>query len=239
MTRSCARFTDPDSRNQAAAHTLAAWLRAACEENGWCSLVLAGGRTPAGTYRLIAEAAAIDWEKVHVFWGDERCVPPDDPESNFDMARRCLLKHVPVPPGNVHPIETVQAPVDAARAYERCIRAFFKGKGEDRPIPSFDVVLLGIGADGHTASLFPGDPVLAEMNRLAAAVTAPAGTPVLERVTLTLPVLCAARQVCFLAGGLDKLHLIEAVASAAPAAAHLPAARVSARREVCWFVSET
>lgn len=238
MKRSRVRYHDADSRDQAAAQTIAAWLRAACAQKGWCSLVLAGGRTPVGTYRLLAATAAIDWGQVHVFWGDERCVPAGDPESNFNMACQCLLEHVPVLPGNVHPVETVQGSFDAARAYERSVRMFFRERGAGQPLPSFDVVLLGIGADGHTASLFPGDPVLEETKHLAAPVSAPAGTRVRERVTLTLPVLCAARQLCFLAGGPEKLSLVEAVAGAAPAVAHLPAARVSAEREVCWFVSD-
>lgn len=176
------------------------------------TLVLAGGQTPRALYRRLA-TVEFDWEAAHIFFSDERCVPPEHPDSNFRMALETLLSQVPA---RVHrmPGETC----DAAQ-YERELRAVF-GEG----LPAFDLALLGLGADGHTASLFPGDPALDERQRLVVKVTGPDR----PRLTLTLPVLSASRLAVFLVSGADKREALRRLL----AGEDLPAARVAARRVV-------
>ncbi len=145
------------------------------------------------------------WERVHLFWGDERYVPHDDPASNYRMARESLIAHVPIPAENVHPMPTdLPQPEKAAEAYEAELRRFF-GTGA----PGFDLQLLGLGVEGHTASLFPGSPALEEKERWVAAVVAPAKPP--QRLTLTLPVLNQGRNTLFLVTGADKRPIVAAL----------------------------
>ncbi|HKJ92661.1 MAG TPA: 6-phosphogluconolactonase, partial [Longimicrobiales bacterium] len=170
--------------------------RAAVARHGRFSVAMAGGRTPVPTYQRLTEPEYRDrvpWQQVHVFWGDERCVPPDDPRSNEGMVRHTLLDGVPVPESQVHPVRCAGDPAAAARDYEAALRAHF---GDT---PRFDLVLLGLGTNGHTASLFPGTAVLRERRRWAADVR-PGEEPV-TRVTLTLPVLQQAACVAFLVSG--------------------------------------
>lgn len=176
------------------------------------TLVLAGGHTPRALYRRLA-TLKFDWEAVHIFFSDERCVPPDHPDSNFGMAQETLLSQVLA---RVHrmPGETC----DAAQ-YEQELRAFL-GPG----LPAFDLAFLGLGADGHTASLFPGDPALDERQRLVVRVAGPDH----PRLTLTLPVLSASKLAVFLVSGADKREALRRLL----AGEDLPAARVAARRVV-------
>jgi 6-phosphogluconolactonase len=189
-----------------AAAAVAEGLIAAAGATGGASLVLSGGSTPRALYEVLASGYRdrIPWQSVHVYWGDERYVPPDDPASNYRMAREYLLDHVPCPDANVHPMPTrFDAPSDAASDYESMLRSRFAGAALD-----FDVLLLGIGTDGHTASLFPGSRVLDEREHWVIAVEAPAEPP--RRLTLTLPALLHAKTTCVLAAGADKaepLHL--------------------------------
>src|SRR5688572_24616891 len=164
---------------QAAARTISESVRGA----GRCSLVLSGGNTPRTFYGLLASEFRdqIPWPHIHIFWGDERYVSPHDPDSNYRLARETLLDHVPCPAANIHPMPTQFAsPEDAARDYERTLRNYF---GTDWP--HFDLLLLGIGKEGHTASLFPGSRALRERTRWVAAVETPANPSL--RLTLTLP----------------------------------------------------
>ncbi|MHB8874465.1 MAG: 6-phosphogluconolactonase [Myxococcaceae bacterium] len=201
------------------------------------ALALSGGNAPRLLYRSLAEAPAgvIPWERIHLFWGDERCVPPDDPASNYAMAQETLLSRVPVPPGNVHRVlSELRPPERAAAAYEETLRSFF---GEEGQWPSFDLALLGVGADGHTASLFPGHPALDERVRWVSAVHSPTASPS-WRITLTLPVLSQSRRVFFLVAGSEKAQVTgEILGDPDRAARPLPAARVQAREQLIWFVS--
>jgi 6-phosphogluconolactonase len=168
------------------------------------TLALAGGETPRILYRSLAteHRTAIPWSQVHLFWGDERYVPPDDSRSNYRLVRDSLLGDVPIPPGNVHPMPTdLPDPRDAARAYERELRTHFHA-----PWPRIDLILLGLGPDGHTASLFPGSPALGERERWVVDVRAPVDPPV--RLTLTLPVLNHADSVFFLVAGAEKAEAV-------------------------------
>jgi len=182
--------------------------REAVGRRGRFAAALSGGTTPVSFYeRLAAPGPDLPWEKTHIFLADERCVPFDHPGSNFGMIEARLLRHVPIPPENIHPIQTRLGPSVAAAGYEEEIRAFFGLK--DGEFPGFDLILLGLGEDGHTASLFPGDAALAEKRRFAAAVARAA--PDHDRVTLTLPVINRAWVVVFLAAGGNKAAVLQAV----------------------------
>ncbi len=183
--------------------------REAVESRGRFSVALSGGSTPGALFTLLAEAPyreRIPWAEVHLFWGDERCVPAGDPGSNYHMADEALIARVPIPPENVHRIHGELAPEAAARAYDKTLRDFFCG-----PYARFDLVLLGLGADGHTASLFPGSPALDERERLALAVTAAYEDRPAERVTLTPAAINTARHVLFLVTGSAKAEIVQAV----------------------------
>lgn len=193
-------------------------------------LALAGGTTPRRLYELLAGpefAPRIPWAQVHFFWGDERFLPYDHPDSNYRMVWESLLKHSPVPRQNVHPVPTQTSPEGAAQSYEQTLRAQF---GQRRGVPAFDLILLGLGDDGHVASLFPGAPALEEKERLVVAHS-PAGGPV--RVTLTLPVLNQARRLFLLVAGSKKASALRAgLEGRGP----LPVQRVAAPGgELVWF----
>ena len=180
---------------------------------GRFAVAISGGSTPREMHRMLAEPpslAAIPWAKVHLFWVDERCVPADDPRSNFGTARKDFLSRVPIPEKNLHPAEGRSSPEKGAEDYElELIRFFHLEEGE---FPVFDLVFLGMGADGHTASLFPGDGALHEEKRRVVAVRG--GIPVLNRITMTCPVLNRARRIVFLAVGQEKAETVRAVMSA-------------------------
>jgi 6-phosphogluconolactonase len=198
------------------------FIRQAIDDRGWCLLVLSGGETPRGVYGLLSTnemSKAIRWDRVHVFFSDERCVPPDDPQSNFGMAQRELFSRIRIPADNIHRIHGERQPIDAARAYERELREVFGAADV-----VCDVVLLGIGDDGHTASLFPKTEAL----NVTDAFVTPVVVPYLQnqRVTLTYPVLDQARELVFLATGLKKAPVVRAILLQEPEALQYPAARI-------------
>lgn len=172
------------------------------------SVALSGGSTPNALYRLLTQPPyrdAIDWSRVHIFWGDERSVPPDSVESNYRMARETLLTRVSIPVDQIHRIQGEMNPEDAATRYEEALIRFFDLlPGE---VPEFDLILLGIGADGHTASLFPGTAALEETDRLV--VANPVDTLETMRITFTIPVLTEAANVMVLAAGADKAAAVQ------------------------------
>jgi 6-phosphogluconolactonase len=233
--------TEPDLRVCADARDLSERAAAATVEtiadavrhHGRCSLVLSGGNTPRTLYWLLASKHRdqVPWPQVHVFWGDERFVPPDDPASNYRMARESLLDHVPLAAANIHPMPTgSRTPAAAARDYERTLRAEF---GSDRP--RLDLVLLGLGEDGHTASLFPRAPALKETTRWVVAVTAPVEP--LTRLTLTLAALASAARIFVLVSGASKAGALEHVLNPAADPDAYPAAALrSPGLGVTWWV---
>lgn len=201
----------PDAETLAheAARLIAELAREAVAFRDRFSVALSGGSTPGRLYSLLAGEpyrAQVPWEQVHLFWGDERCVPPEDPGSNFRLAQEKLIAHVPIPPENVHRVRGELGAQAAAQNYEQTLEDFFCG-----PRPRLDLVLLGLGEDGHTASLFPGSSLLAETERLVAPTRALYQDRPAERVTLTLPAINAARQVLFLVAGSDKAKAVQAV----------------------------
>jgi 6-phosphogluconolactonase len=200
-------YPDLESLSRAAAALLVEQANLAVAARGRFSVALSGGGTPRRTYELLAEPPLRDqapWDRMHVFWGDERCVPPDDPRSNARLAREAWLDRVPIPAAQIHPVNCGPAPAAAARQYEAELREFFGG----RP-PCLDLALLGLGEDGHTASLFPGAPVLEERERWAREVYVAAQD--LYRVTLTAPLLNQARLAVFLAAGQSKAKVLREV----------------------------
>lgn len=219
--------------SQQTANYVAGVIQAAVAARGRCTLALSGGSTPRRTHELLAAPPlreTIPWSGVEVFWGDERCVPPDHADSNYHMAEETLLAHVPIPPGQIHraPTEAGPPPIVAAQ-YERTLRGVFRLEVED--VPRFDLLLLGLGPDGHTASLFPGSPALEEERRLVV----PSAIDYMPhpRVTFTLPVLNAARAVAFLVTGADKAPMVQRALSGDPT---IPAGRVQPSGELRWFL---
>lgn len=209
MTPEILVVPDQEDLAQRAAQRLAGLTQEAVESRGRFSLALSGGSTPGTLYRLLARdpyRGQIPWEGVHLFWGDERCVPPDDPGSNFWLVNETLIADVPIPPENVHRVRGELEPEMAARGYERVLQDYFCGRRT-----RFDLVLLGLGSDGHTASLFPGSAALGETERLAMAVQAHYEDRPAHRVTLTLPAINSARQVLFLVAGSAKANIVETV----------------------------
>jgi 6-phosphogluconolactonase len=204
----------PDLRVCADVDGAAADVVAAAVGSGG-TLVLAGGSTPRGAYARLVARDDVDWARVEVLFGDERCVPPDDPASNYRMAREALLDHVPA--ARVHRIPVELGAARAVEEYEKVVAA----------APHLDVVLLGLGHDGHTLSLFPGGPELAS-ERLVVASRSPAPPP--ERVSLTLRALDRARQIVFLVKGEAKREVLQRVLEGDEG---LPAARV---RDPVWLV---
>jgi 6-phosphogluconolactonase len=213
---------------EATVDTIAASVR----RHGRCSLALSGGNTPRALYALLASRCRerIPWTDVHVFWGDERYVSTDDPESNYRMALETLLAHVPCPAGNIHPMPVSIVPSDAAaREYECTLRTYFS---DGRP--RFDLVLLGLGEEGHTASLFAGSPALSELRRWVVAANVAAKPPV--RLTLTLPVLIQAATIYVLVAGSRKAQALGDVLTGKPDPSSYPAAGLlSAQGTLTWW----
>ncbi|HWX14752.1 MAG TPA: 6-phosphogluconolactonase [Methylocella sp.] len=188
------------------------------------SVSLSGGATPKRVYELLAVTnftPAIDWQKIHLFWGDERFVPPDHRDSNFRMAQEALLDRVPIPGTQVHPIPTsYDSPERAAISYETSLQEFYQAKEFDPARPLFDLTLLGLGEDGHTASLFPNTKALEERN---AWVTSTIGAKPEPRISLTYPALESSREILFIVSGAKKQQILSRVLANDPT---LPAARL-------------
>lgn len=212
--------------------------RAACcaSVSGRFTIALSGGRTPETLYRVMAEQYRdqMPWEKMHFFWGDDRFVPHDDPRSNYRLARQVMLDRVPCPIGNIHPMPIFFSnPEEAAADYEATLKGYFQGHW-----PHFDLMLLGMGPDGHTASLFPQSPALRETGRWVVPVRQENVESPL-RLTLTLPALNHAAQVHFLVTGADKAESVAATLAPDTDPLDCPAAGVRPERgEVAWWLDE-
>ena len=214
----------------------------AVKKRGHFAVALAGGSTPAALYRLLAQGPfrdEVNWGCTSIYFDDERCVPPDHPDSNYRMAREALLDHVPIPKANIHRMPAELAPQDATAAYSSVLRREFDLRGSARP--RLDLILLGMGDDGHTASLFPGMPALEERRKLVAATPAPPyARPAVPRLTLTLPVLNAACCVVFLVSGASKAGAVaHALLSGPDSGDPVPARRVCPREgSLVWLLDE-
>ncbi len=207
---------------------------------GRAMIALAGGSTPMATYDRLAqpeERNRIDWSKTYVFFGDERFVPLDDPESNFARANRALLSAVPIPRPHIYPIPTqVATAEEAAEQYQKDLAKTFGISSSHEP-PQFDLILLGLGQDGHTASLFPGAPSLSVTDRWLVASAPGTLRPYVERVTFTFPILNAARNILFLVSGSDKATALREVVEGDVQANDFPAGGIRpSAGTVTWIV---
>ena len=220
----------------AVAHHVAEWMmRAAQAAPGPFRVSLSGGSTPKALYELLASdqfRGRFPWPRVFWYWGDERFVPHDHPDSNYRMAREAMLSKVDVPSENIYPIPTDGTPEDAARRYERTLKEAYDAATLDPQRPFFDVTLLGLGPDGHTASLLPGEPVLNERKHWVVAVSH--GRPEV-RITMTYPVIESSRRVAFLVAGEEKAEIFSTIRAGN---SQLPAARVRPVGELFWFVDQ-
>jgi 6-phosphogluconolactonase len=218
----------------ALARHVAEWMTvAASAAKGPFRVSLSGGSTPKTLYGLLASDEFRDrfpWQLVSWYWGDERFVPYDHPDSNYRMTREAMLAKAPVPPENIHPVPADGTPEDAARRYEQTLQEAYGAAAFDPARPLFDVTLLGLGPDGHTASLLPGEPVLEERKRWVAAVSH--GRPE-TRITMTYPAIESSRRVAFLVAGREKAAILRAIRAGN---SEVPAARVRPVGELFWFV---
>jgi 6-phosphogluconolactonase len=225
-------FGDTPALDAATAAWLAAELAGCVRENGRVSFVLSGGHTPETLYQLLASRFRdeVPWPRVHVFWSDERYVPHDDSLSNYRMAKHALLDRVAIPPAQIHPMPThFPDPQTAARDYEATLAAYFPAA----PLVAFDLMLLGIGADGHTASVFTGSPAMTS-TRPVLAVTAPAEPP--SRLTLTLPVIARARHIGVLVAGASKAPALAAALRASGDGGSPAAVLARTAPSLVWWV---
>lgn len=196
-------FPEIDALYDHAARGFETLAREAARLRGRFLVALSGGSAPIPLYERLTHSKAIDWESVHVFWSDERCVPPDDPASNYAATRSALLCHIPIPLEQIHRIEGEKPPLEAADAYEILVRQTLGETGR------FDLVLLGVGADGHTASLFPRHQALSETRRWILPVHVSAEPA--WRITMTFPLINAARHVQFLVAGSEKSDAVSRI----------------------------
>ncbi len=227
---------DIQADGQAVAQHVAEWLtEKALATSGQFAVCLSGGSTPKTLYGLLAAEpfrSRFPWDRTHIFFGDERFVPPDHPDSNYRMAREAMLAHVPLPASQIHPFPTDTTPEDCAARYAATLQQFYGAATLDPARPLFDVNFLGLGEDGHTASLFPGVAALQERTAWTAAVIGAKPEP---RLTLTYPVLESAKVVGFLVAGAGKTAILARALSGDQA---LPAAHVKPVGELIWFTDK-
>jgi 6-phosphogluconolactonase len=201
------------------------------------TVCLTGGTTPAPAYSLMASRfhLSVDWKEVHFFWGDERCVPPDDPASNFGMANRTMLSKLALGPSQIHRMRGEDPPEAGAAAYEQELKNFFSL--HDGELPRFDLVLLGVGDNAHIASLFPGSPLIQEKNKLVA--VADVNAPQRFRLTLTAPVLNNAARVMFIVSGEKKAQAVKNVLQGPGDPSQFPAQLIDPKQgTVMWLLDK-
>jgi 6-phosphogluconolactonase len=229
MTGRVEIFPDPATL----ARHVAEWITsAALEAKDTFRVSLSGGSTPKTLFGLLASDEfknRFPWPRVSWYWGDERFVPYDSPESNYRMTREAMFDKAPVPAENIHPVPVDGTPEEAARRYEQTLKQAYGATILDPARPLFDITLLGLGPDGHTASLLPGEPVLEERKRWVAAVSH--GRPEV-RITMTYPVIESSRRVAFLVSGREKASIFRTIRAGR---SDVPAARVRPVGELFWF----
>jgi 6-phosphogluconolactonase len=235
-----------DELARAAAGLFVTLAREGLAARGRFAVALSGGSTPRAMHQHLASpafASQVDWAQVHLFWGDERCVPPDHKDSNYRMARETLLDYAPIPPENIHRIRGEDAPERVAENYEDELRMFFgqtSGGQTHGSAPTFDLIFLGLGDDGHTASIFPGTSAVREERRWVVAqehnVPPP---PLVARITITPPLINTAAQVVFLVAGAGKAGRLKEVLHGPYQPEVLPGQMVRpANGRLVWLVDE-
>jgi 6-phosphogluconolactonase len=228
-------FEDGNQLTEAIADFIVRIAKTSVRERDKFVISLSGGHTPEHLYALLAKAPykeQIDWSKVIVYWGDERCVPADDKDNNARMARTQLLDHVPIPPANVNAVPVELQPAEAATAYEQTIKEFFNGAA-----PIFDLILLGLGDNGHTASLFPGTEVVFEKERLVKEVYV--DEQKMFRITMTAPLINQARNIAFLLEGDGKAQILKKILTEDHAPEEYPAELIQpVNGTLYWFADK-
>lgn len=230
-------YPDLHTLSRAAAEEVFQRAWASISLKGFFALALSGGSTPIGLHNVLARDYhdKIPWERVHFFWGDERFVPYDDPESNYKMALDTLLSKIDVPNENIHPINTsYQDPEEAAQAYEAEIKEFLNGHG----MRGLDLSIMGIGADGHTASLFPHDKALYEKDRLVLSTTAPPIYRTRKRITFSVPLINNSEQIMYLLSGKDKNKVLRALFRLSAPDPKIPASFIKTREKIGWHLDK-
>ena len=225
-------FRDADELSTQAAREFSELAENAIAARGRFAVALSGGSTPKKMFQQL-ENISMDWRYIHLFWVDERCVPPDHPDSNYRMTAEVLLNHIEIPERNVHRIQGELSPEQAVLVYEKELRGFF-----EEQLPVFDLILLGLGSDGHTASLFPGSPALQDKERWVVEVkhnTPP--PPLVDRVTLTFPVLKQAGEVIFLVSGKEKSGILSKIFKSSSISDPIPVSELSDNQSnTRWFI---
>jgi 6-phosphogluconolactonase len=233
MNKNIHAYPNKEKLVTATAELVADCIEQAIQQNGLCNMALSGGNTPGGVFSLLASGPyrdRLDWGRLHLFWGDERMVPPEHQDSNFRMVRETLLDKVEIPDENVHRMRGEIAPEEAAAEYAELLHDHFKGSP-----PCFDLILLGLGEDGHTASLFPETDAVGECEKHVVAVFVSKLSA--WRVTLTLPVLNAARKVLFLVSGKSKSEMVQRIMSNKQPDKEIPATMVNPQTgELHWML---
>ncbi len=233
MNKNIHAYPNKEKLVTATAERIANCIEQAIKQQGICNMALSGGKTPGGVFSLLAANPYLDsveWDRLHFFWGDERMVPPEHQDSNFRMVQETLLEHIKMPEENIHRIRGEIAPEDAAAEYTELLHDHFDGS-----LPCFDLMLLGLGEDGHTASLFPETDAVEECEKHAVAVFVPKLN--VWRVTLTLPVINAAREILFLVSGRSKSEIVQRIMSNKQPAIEIPASMVNPQNgELHWML---
>jgi 6-phosphogluconolactonase len=236
-------FSSPDSIARYALHEILVTADTAIKERGVYTLVLSGGGTPEPLFRLFATPPfrdTIPWQHIHLFWGDERCVPPDQPGSSYGQARRLFIDRGAIPPENVHRAQGERPPQEAAEDYRHQLTQFNQQYHMEGSIPRFDLVLLGLGSDGHTASLFPGQVPPEAATETVIAVTAEYDGRPANRITLTPPVFNNARHILFLVAGENKAEAVAAVLNGPYNPNQYPAQLIQPTSgEITWLLDKT
>ena len=219
---------------QALAEALTQDFRVWVNESSWFTVALSGGSTPRLWFEILASASNISWEKVHFFWGDERCVPPDHAESNFRMTRETLLDHIPISPAHIHRIQGEAEPEKEAKRYASEITQHLPSETD---WPVFDLMLLGLGTDGHTASIFPHQMELLDSDEVCAVAQHPDSGQ--QRISLTGNVINQARKVAFLVTGEKKADILSTILLKKENWQSYPASHITAREQLLFYLDET
>ena len=238
MVREVVQFADSEAVAKAGAELFLSKSRLAITTNGCFRVALSGGSTPKRMFAILSEApylTGIDWDKVHLFWSDERSVPLDHPDSNFRTAKQILIDKVGLVEGNVHPMLAEDCHFEGDRDYESTISREF-GVATDGPPPAFDLIYLGMGSDGHTASLFPGTKALGEVNRWVVRNEVPKLST--TRLTFTYRLINAAKAVCFLVSGGDKAEPLREVLEGPRNQNTYPSQGVAPKGELLWYCDQ-
>lgn len=236
MKKQLIRFSDSESMVKGSADYICKMASIAIADNGRFSIALSGGRSPQHLYRTLAMdeyAGLIDWSRVHIFWSDERCVPPTDSDSNYGLAFDAFLSKIRIPEENIHRIPAeIESPSKAASLYEDDLKNFFSNSDS-----LFDLCLLGLGTDGHTASIFPGASL--DESKLVVATIAPDQMPVKNRISLTTSAINRSTATLFIVSGSGKGNITEKILSDSPTAeSEYPAARINPTQELIWHIDE-